>query len=154
MPTQQELRELFHYDPLTGDLYRKCGFRKKRYDYVSVDGRTYLKHRVIWTLVHGDLPKGRVIDHINRNGYDNRLENLRAVSQQDNIKNRPLDKRNKCGVPGIYLYPRYKRWKATIGVNGKTIVLGFFDSLDAAIEARRNAETVHNFHPNHGRTVH
>ena len=47
--------------------------------------KPYRAHRVIWALVHGEWPEGQ-IDHINGVRDDNRLENLRVVTNQDNQK--------------------------------------------------------------------
>lgn len=90
MPVQQELQKLLRYDPVTGFLYwRKDNQRaftvKQRSGYYvgNLSGETYLAHRIIWKLVHGVDPD--VIDHINRAKGDNRIENLRDVTQQENI---------------------------------------------------------------------
>lgn len=44
----------------------------------------YLQHRAIWTYTYGPLPNGYVIDHVNANRIDNRLENLRLLTNQQN----------------------------------------------------------------------
>ena len=44
-------------------------------------------HRLIWECFHGVIPTGFVIDHINRDKLDNRLENLRVVTQRENSLN-------------------------------------------------------------------
>lgn len=43
-------------------------------------------HRFIWECVFGPIPKGLEMDHINNNGFDNRLKNLELVTHQENIK--------------------------------------------------------------------
>ena len=50
-------------------------------------GKNYLAHRVIWEMHNGKIPKGMQIDHINRNRLDNRIENLRLVTHQQNCWN-------------------------------------------------------------------
>ena len=59
-------------------------------------------HRVVWAWHHGRLPTMQ-IDHINGNGFDNRIENLREVSQSENMRNQHRQwKPNKdTGLPGV-----------------------------------------------------
>ena len=59
-------------------------------------------HHMVWVAVHGRFPK--VIDHINGDKTDNRLENLREVSQSENNKNTvyPWKPNAKTGLPGVY----------------------------------------------------
>ena len=59
-------------------------------------------HQVVWVLNHGRFPK--MIDHINGDGHDNRIENLREVSGSENNSNRLLAWRpnRKTGLPGVY----------------------------------------------------
>src|SRR6185295_2429709 len=44
-------------------------------------------HKLIWVTFNGPIPKGMEIDHINRNKFDNRLENLRLVTRSVNAAN-------------------------------------------------------------------
>ena len=59
-------------------------------------------HQMVWALNHDRLP--RIIDHINGNGHDNRIENLREVSCRENLINRLLPWRPnpKTGLPGVW----------------------------------------------------
>ena len=61
------------------------GTKSHGYLTVKVNHRTYYVHRIIWAMHHG--PSDMEIDHINRDGRDNRIENLRAVSHATNMKN-------------------------------------------------------------------
>ena len=99
------LRSLFLYDPVTGRLCHKANRRRVKagsyadstrradgYRQVALrlDGKQYqLKaHRVAWILAHGAIPHGKQIDHINGIRDDNRLCNLRLVTQRENDQNR------------------------------------------------------------------
>lgn len=53
---------------------------RKYYDKVQ-----WLEHRYVWTQAHGEIPKGMCIHHINGKRYDNRLENLRMVTNRENL---------------------------------------------------------------------
>lgn len=115
----------------------------------KVFGVNHRAHRVAWALYYGEWPKGQ-IDHINGNRSDNRIENLREVTNQENAKNK---RHIPCasGYTGIKVCHRSKRWRAVIKVDGKHLSLGHFDNLSDAIKARKDAERRFGFHPNHGR---
>lgn len=100
--TADQARELFDYDSVTGVLTRKpcrgtCwkpfaithsrDDRGRGYLKTSVQKRSYLVHRLVWLIVHGDWPTHE-IDHINRDAGDNRIENLRDVPRKVNLANR------------------------------------------------------------------
>lgn len=157
MITQSELKELLHYDPDTG-LFLRCGKKvgrvlncgsKKRYIGISLKSKTYRAHRLAWLYVYGKFPSGD-IDHINGNGFDNRIKNLRDVDRQTNMRNSRRKSTNKSGVTGVTWDSKRLKWYASIMVGYKTISLGRHDDIKDAIAARKNAELKYGFHPNHG----
>src|SRR5690606_354932 len=81
-------------------------------------------HRIVWALYHGkDIPSGMDIDHINGDGRDNRIENLRVVPRVLNLRNQKKSRRNKTGVPGVCRSnrPRDEAFIAYYsGLDGKT----------------------------------
>lgn len=83
-----------------------------------------------------NCPANKVVDHINRNPLDNRLENLRCVSFGDNVRNSKVLKNSISGVKGVRY--RYGRYQARITINGKTISLGHFDTLEEAKKVRED----------------
>ena len=92
-------------------------------------------------LIHKLLikcPPGMVIDHINRNGFDNRRENLRVVSQKENSRNQGLHKLQKNGFKGIRKRPSKHQeiWQAFIMVDYKQINLGYYKTKEEAARAR------------------
>ncbi len=117
---------------------------------VSVGTRQYLAHRVAWAMVYGEWPTDQ-IDHINHIRHDNRISNLRVVSDAENRKNMKLRTDNGSGVAGVTWRSERKKWRARVQVAGKGIFLGNFDSIDDAIKAREMALIEHNFHSNHGK---
>lgn len=85
------------------------------------------------------------IDHINRDGLDNRRCNLRIVTAKENQKNRKLPKNNSSGVQGVNFLKRLNKWVAYVYVSNKRIHLGVFEQKDDAISARKLAEKEYGF---------
>lgn len=110
-------------------------------------GGTYKVHRLIWKLVHGVDPD--FVDHINGNRSDNRLCNLRSVPKGENSRNLGVRAGKEEGDVGVSYHG--KRWRARITASGRLVQLGTFDTKDEALAARRAAETMLGYHPNHGR---
>lgn len=165
MVTAARVRELLSYDPETGEFRWKvdrkqmkagsiagyaCEFRNgKKYWHIGVDGNLYGAHRLAWLVTHGEFPP-EDIDHIDGNGLNNRLENLRAVSHDENGRNQRKYSNNTSGVSGVGWYKRDQKWQAKIRVNRKLVHLGYFSSKEEAVAARKAAEAKYNFHENHG----
>ena len=140
-------RELFLYCPTSGLLTRRKTVRRQGdaghpagwlnntgYRSVNADGKTYLVHRLVWLIAHGEWPIG-VIDHINQDKLDNRLSNLRDVTRQINTQNsRMLKVGKKYGatLAGANWDASTNRWKASICINGRHQHLGRFDSEQEA----------------------
>ena len=80
-------------------------------------------------------------DHINRDRLDNRRENLRIVTPSQNRMNCGLRKDSRYGVTGIF--KTGNRWGARISKDHKNIILGYFDTKEEAITARKEAEKIY-----------
>lgn len=113
-----------------------------------VDGRNFLASRVAWALYHGEWPE-QFIDHINGCRSDDRIANLRQVDKIGNGRNQKTNKLNTSGCMGVR--KRRSRWQARIGVRGKDVNLGYFDTYEEAVAVRKEAERQYGFHDNHGR---
>ena len=95
-----------------------------RDDYSSGKRKGILMHRLIYELHFGSIPEGILIDHIDRNPLNNRLENLRLATKQQNAQNHNKLKNNSSGFTGIckVVYKRqykdkiytYEKWQAAI----------------------------------------
>lgn len=116
-----------------------------RYALRSHHGPTISMHRMIT-----NCPKDKQVDHINHNGLDNRLANLRICTKAENLRNRDVRADNVLGISGVGKYNdncsrlrRRGKWYARIQANGKRISLGEFKSLDLAIQARKRAELLY-----------
>lgn len=182
LPSPEVLRQLLRYEPETGKLFWKerdikwftgagpertrswsrwnkqfsgkealtadnCGYRAGR-----IFERKYQSHRVVWALVKGAWPSG-LLDHIDGDRRNNRIENLREVSDIENCRNTARRSDNASGHVGVSWYERKKKWRAYVAVNGKQQHLGFFISLGDAVAARKEASDRIGFHENHGREV-
>lgn len=124
----------------------------KGYATGSIYGRMYKAHRVVWLLQFGVWPSGQ-IDHINGNPADNRVSNLRVVTNSENCKNQRLNTKNTTGVVGVHWNKQCGKWQAQIRIKQAKIHLGLFINFDDAVIARKSAEVKYGFHPNHGRNL-
>ena len=91
--------------------------------------KTYL-HRLIT-----DAPKGLEVDHVNNNGLDNRLDNLRVVTSLQNRQNTYIQKNNVSGASGVFWSHKCKRWFSEVQYMGRKIFIGFFDDVESASHA-------------------
>lgn len=162
LPDLETLNKLFKYDPENGVLYSLCNSKRRKIGdvlgtkdgkghlQVWAEGRLFAVHRIVWKMQTGKDPVGH-IDHINGVRDNNKFENLRDVTEQENHKNvRPL-KNNTSGHVGVIFHKLTNKWAAVIGVNGKHKHLGLFQEKEGAIQARKDAEKLYGFHENHGR---
>lgn len=146
LPAQQELREIFGYDPETGALWfldvRVVGLRIVATSHAHRDGyrivrlpgtRRWLRaHRIVWKWMTGEDPVGDV-DHINGDKADNRWENLRLATRSQNMANRGSPRRRRSDLPkGVTYCPQTGRYRASLTVNYKTIRLGRHDTPEQA----------------------
>ena len=111
----------------------KWSLRKDGY-ITAYTGKTSLLHRFIM-----DCPDDKVVDHINHNRLDNRKSNLRICTHQQNMMNSGKRQSN-TGYTGVYWFDVTGKYVVKIGLNKKSIHIGYFDTLEQAIEARKQAE--------------
>ena len=109
-----------------------------QYNYMKVDGVNIKAHQLVYFLYHGFIPKE--VDHIDGNGLNNNIKNLRASNRSDNTKNHSVRLDNKTGITGVWRDEERNRWQAYIRLDGKQIHLGRFKDIESAIAARKEAE--------------
>ena len=108
--------------------YEDCGYAVSR-----SDGSNLKMSRLIM-----DAPSGFFVDHINHNTLDNRRDNLRIVTpQQNNMNVRPRDEK---GIGGVHRQNPSGKWRAVISINGRKKHLGLFENFEDAVAARKAAE--------------
>jgi hypothetical protein len=98
--------------------------RKDGYRVLTFKGKTRYAHRIIWEIEKGEIPKDKNIDHINGNPSDNRIENLRLVTQQENMFN--------TRARGTTYNKRSRKYMSRIKIDGKQIHLGYFSTEEEA----------------------
>jgi hypothetical protein len=101
-------------------------------------------------LVHGSWTR-ELIDHIDGDRANNRIENLRLVSLAQNQWNAKTPVTNKSGIKGVSFHSTLKKWQANIRANGKIMYLGLFNTKEEAAEVvRKKRIELHGEFANHG----
>jgi len=157
--TQSKVKEIFDYKDgmliwkkvhprshraKVGDI---AGYiRSNGYNYTGVAGSIYSTHRLIFLWHHGYTPTE--IDHIDNDKLNNRIENLRECSRENNMRNQPLiRKNNSSGYKGVGVVNG--RYKARIGANNKLHYMGTFNTaIEAAKAYDKKALEVHGEYAN------
>jgi len=137
--TQDRVLELFYYQ--NGKLYSKknnkeMGCYASRYARIGIDNKNYKLHRIIFLYHNGYMPK--MIDHINGNRFDNRIENLREVTNVQNRYNSRLYSTSKSGVKNVYWQKNVGKWNVTMTINGKRKNFGYYTDLEEANQVAIN----------------
>ena len=154
MITQEYLKQLFDYQD--GQLFRKNGksavikVGTKRYERITVDGKAYSLHRMVYLWNHGYLPK--IIDHIDGNRENNKIDNLREATQQQNCLNSKHRTTSKSPCKNVYLQAptknaEWKRnWVVSLMVNKKRKYVGSFENLELADLVAHEARNLYHGH--------
>lgn len=120
------------------------------------DGQGYIRANInnknirLHTYIIGDIKQNQCIDHINHIKSDNRICNLRVVTNSQNQMNRGKTITNTSGVKGVFWHKLKKKWQANLQINKKLLYLGIYKDKQEAIQARIKAEQKYfkkyNFH--------
>lgn len=142
--TQDLLHELFEYRD--GDLIWKVStnsrapagkiagtVRPAGYRGIQINGKLYLAHRLIFLMHSGYLP--RFIDHIDNDQSNNRIENLRAATQIENLWNQAINSSNTSGFKGVVFHKATGKWRAQVQKDNKRHWGGYHDTAEKANEA-------------------
>jgi hypothetical protein len=161
MLSQSFILSNFIYNPANGDflpadwiecsIYEVKRSRVCKYKVLYFAGKCYYVHRLAWIYAHGSIPD--CIDHIDGNGLNNAIDNLRNVSRAENNKNSSLKVTNTSGFPGVFFSKNLSKWCVQVRKNKKTVHVGYFIHKDDAIKARKQAQQEHGYHENHGKIL-
>ena len=142
--TQERLKHLMRYED--GKLYwvrptakwmkegTEAGFiMNMGYRIACVDGRQIMMHRLVFLYHHGYTPE--IVDHIDGDILNNRIENLRPATRSQNNINARTRNDNKSGQKGVRWREDQQKWQAGITVNKKKHHLGYFTAFEDAKNA-------------------
>jgi hypothetical protein len=167
LPSVDYLRKRLRYEPETGKLFwldyegmpqrwltrwaGKEAFTAYSNGYLigGICGVMFLAHRVAYAIHYGEWPDDQ-IDHINGVRRDNRISNLRVVNHQENLRNANMKRNNTSGITGVVLHKSTGKWLARICVGYRRIHIGYFDTLEEATAARKEAAAKYGFTERHG----
>jgi hypothetical protein len=159
LPSQEELKRLFSYDPETGVItsniargpwgkipagsiiecsrfYHPDG--RPKYCQLDIGGEKFYFHRIIWKWMTGEDPPNTV-DHDDRDICNNKWNNLRLATTVENAYNRVKQKNNTSGYKGVYFDKYRGLYGSKITVNKKIINLGRFITAEDAFTAYQKA---------------
>ena len=122
-PFYGELKRTFGYDHSTG--YQKLG----------LGGKMFSMHRIIAQALHPDFSEELHVDHQNGDKADNRIENLRMVTSQQNHRSHRAKRKNCSSIyRGVTWNTAMGKWRAMCRFDYGLKHLGYFDvERDAAI---------------------
>ena len=141
-----KVNELYTYSKEFGHvIYKSCQYRpsvvgsrvgstnSRGYRTFRICGYTFTEHQIAWYINFGEIPP--ILDHINGNKDDNRLENLRSVTRSQNNMNRRHTVKNKLGFKGVFLQKDMNKYRAVIRANKVLVHLGLYDTPEEAYQA-------------------
>ncbi len=166
LPARSLVRQLLRYDAKTGNLvwlprprelcasngafldwnnrypgkvagYARPSTKGDKYLHIGIQGDIYKAHRLVWLYVHGE-PVPEMIDHIDHDRLNNRIENLRSATMSQNRANSFVRSDNVLGLKGV-TPTKQGRFVALICRNQKSFYLGTYDTAEAASEAYKAA---------------
>lgn len=109
--------------------------RKDGYIGIYINKKYHFAHRIIWEIHYGEIPEGLVIDHIDGDRSNNKIDNLRICTFQENHFNRGKQSNNKSGFKGVSWHKQKQKWVAQIKLDGRNKFLGFFTDPERAYQA-------------------
>lgn len=165
MLTRELLNERFWYDEALGELRYKVlpspasrvkvgevvgSINSEGYRIARVNGEVCRVHRLIWTMLVGEIPDGYMIDHIDGNRVNNCISNLRLATRVENQRNAKMRCDNTSGAKGVSFDKRAGKWRVQVRLAGRNISTRFETKDEAIAYARQSRELLHGEFTNHG----
>jgi len=106
--------------------------RGKTYIQIRIDKRFYKAHHLAWLFHHVEWPMFD-LDHVDGDGTNNRIQNLRKCTMSQNKGNSRRYKNNRSGHKGVFF--RRGKWSVSIQKDRVRIHVGTFTDLEEAVAA-------------------
>ena len=142
------------FDYQNGNLIRKtgrvneigqiagCVHKGKGYIHVKIKAKAFKAHRLVFLYHHGYLPE--CVDHIDGDKTNNKIENLRAATKEENCHNQKIRSTNKSGYKGVKWVEHCKKWQVEVCKNYKQLRFGMYEDLElAGLVAIEATELIH-----------
>jgi len=142
------------FDYQDGNLIRKtgrvneigqiagCVHKGKGYIHVKIKAKAFKAHRLVFLYHHGYLPE--CVDHIDGDKTNNKIENLRAATKEENCHNQKIRSTNKSGYKGVKWVEHCKKWQVEVCKNYKQLRFGMYEDLElAGLVAIEATELIH-----------
>lgn len=107
-----------------------CVHKGTGYIHIKIKAQTFKAHRLIFLYHYGYFPE--FVDHIDGNKQNNRIENLREASKQENCQNQKVRWTNSSGVKGVSWHKVNKKWKVALCKNYRSYYFGTYEDKELA----------------------
>ena len=115
-------------------------------------GGAIYAHRIVFYLINGYVPN--MIDHVNNNPSDNRIENLRVCTRSENYMNKGAHRNSKSRIKNVYFNKRLNTWYVQLKAGGRVFYVGCLKTVEEAkAVAFALREKHHGQFANHGALV-
>ena len=142
------------FDYQDGNLVRKTGrvneigqiagsvHKASGYIHVKINTKAHKAHRLVFLYHYGYLPE--CVDHIDGDKANNRIENLRAATKEENCQNQKVRSTNKSGCKGVKWNSKLNKWQVEVNKNYKSHYFGLYEDLElASLVAIEATELIH-----------
>jgi hypothetical protein len=158
--TQDVLKYFLLYSPYTGSFIWRRNHKKGKawtvagyinqhgYCCIAICKKLYRASRLAWLYTYGIMPT--IIDHIDQDKLNDRIDNLRVVTTSENGRNSGKRKNNKSGCNGVWWSENESKWKVSIFTNKKSVHLGYYGDFTEAVLTRWIADNIYDFSHIHG----
>ena len=130
--------DLEDYDKIKDYCWRECTGDSGQYHFIGTSAKINGKRTTL--PIHKLIIQKDLVDHADRNPFNNRKENLRHATAHQNTMNKSVMSTNKSGFIGVRWNKETHKWIANICIDYKTKYIGSFSYIRDAIVARLNAE--------------